>query len=136
LNHCRKNHRYSANLHDLARLMLATGMRPAEVLALQVRDSDPARETLIVRAGKTMAARRTTGYFPANLPAGMPPNSTTPTRRRCAWPGSISGSTIFAILRHADGRARDAASDTGRHSRSQRPPLRASLRPPQPGGHG
>lgn len=47
------------NLYDLACLMLATGLRPAEVLTLKVGDYNPVRGALTVRSGKTAAARRT-----------------------------------------------------------------------------
>jgi integrase len=47
------------NLWDLARLMRNQGMRPEEVLALKKTDVDLDRGTLLVREGKTPAARRT-----------------------------------------------------------------------------
>jgi integrase len=45
-------------LYDLGRLMLNQGCRPEEVLELQVADVDIERSRLIVRAGKSRAARR------------------------------------------------------------------------------
>lgn len=47
------------NLWDLARLMRNQGMRPEEVLALGKADIDLERGTLLIRTGKTPAARRT-----------------------------------------------------------------------------
>lgn len=47
------------NLPDHARLMRNQGMRPEEVLALRKADVDLERGTLLVRSGKTPAARRT-----------------------------------------------------------------------------
>lgn len=52
----------SASVHTVlyanARLMLGTGIRPAEVLALRVGDVDRSKRLLIIRQGKTRAARR------------------------------------------------------------------------------
>jgi integrase len=47
------------NLHDVGRLILLQGMRPAEVLALRKDDIDLEVNTIRVRKGKTTAARRT-----------------------------------------------------------------------------
>jgi integrase/recombinase XerD len=48
-----------STLYDAARLMLLTGMRPSEVLALTRNDVDADRKTVTIRAGKSRAARRT-----------------------------------------------------------------------------
>ncbi len=45
-------------LHDLGRLMLNQGCRPEEILALQISDIDLERFRLIIRDGKSKAARR------------------------------------------------------------------------------
>jgi len=47
------------NLYDLARLIRNQGMRPEEVVSLRKGDIDLARGQLMVRSGKTKAARRT-----------------------------------------------------------------------------
>lgn len=46
------------NLHDLAVLMLDTGMRPEEVLRMRAADVDLAERIVTVQKGKTRAARR------------------------------------------------------------------------------
>jgi integrase len=48
-----------SGLYDHARLVLLTGLRPSEVLALRAADYDPDRGTAFVCEGKTRAARRT-----------------------------------------------------------------------------
>ena len=48
----------SQALHDLAVMMLDTGMRPEEVLELRTEDVDLGGRVLAVRCGKTAAARR------------------------------------------------------------------------------
>lgn len=45
-------------LHGVARLMLGTGMRPGEVLALRVGDFDRGKRRVSIRVGKTPAAKR------------------------------------------------------------------------------
>jgi integrase len=45
-------------LNALARLMLATGLRPSEVLALRRSDVDAEQHRIRIRRGKTAAARR------------------------------------------------------------------------------
>lgn len=42
----------------LGHLMLGTGMRPSEALGLRAADYDAARGRIVVRGGKTAAARR------------------------------------------------------------------------------
>jgi integrase len=48
----------SGNLHDVARLILLQGMRPAEVMGLRKDDVDLDANTVLVRKGKTSCARR------------------------------------------------------------------------------
>lgn len=45
-------------LHAVAQMILATGMRPGELLALRASDFDRRDRRIIVRGGKTAAARR------------------------------------------------------------------------------
>ena len=45
-------------LHDLGRLMLNQGCRPEEILALRTEDVDLQKALLIIRDGKSHAARR------------------------------------------------------------------------------
>jgi integrase len=46
-------------LYDLGRLMINLGCRPEEILELQTADIDVERSRLTIRAGKSLAARRT-----------------------------------------------------------------------------
>jgi integrase len=50
--------RRSSALHDLGRLMLNQGCRPEEILALRPEDVDLEQSLLIIRDGKSHAARR------------------------------------------------------------------------------
>jgi integrase len=54
-------------LYDAARLILATGMRPEEVLRLCREDVDLAAGTVFVKGGKTAAARRLLRLSPDSL---------------------------------------------------------------------
>lgn len=54
----REAERRSIALHDLASVILDTGMRPEEVLALRVEDVDLLERVAAVRRGKSAAARR------------------------------------------------------------------------------
>lgn len=54
-----RRYRAKGTLRDVARLILLQGMRPAEVVALRKEDYDEAGGTLLVRASKTTAGRRT-----------------------------------------------------------------------------
>jgi integrase len=65
------------NLYDLARLIRNQGMRPEEVVSLRKEDIDLARGQLMIRSGKTKAARRT-----LNLTA----ESLSILARRCQGP--------------------------------------------------
>jgi integrase len=65
------------NLHDLARLIRNQGIRPEEVVSLRKEDIDLVRCQLMVRSGKTKAARRT-----LNLTA----ESLSILARRCQGP--------------------------------------------------
>ncbi|GIU74796.1 MAG: integrase [Bryobacteraceae bacterium] len=49
----------SGTLYDVARLILLTGARPEEILSLRRGDVDLQRRTILIRGGKTRAARRT-----------------------------------------------------------------------------
>lgn len=51
-------------LHDAARLMLLTGMRPSEALALKATDFNRAARSITVQQGKTRSARRTLALVP------------------------------------------------------------------------
>jgi integrase len=51
--------RRNPDLYDLGRIMLTTGMRPAEVLALKASAFDRDRREIRIERGKTSAARRT-----------------------------------------------------------------------------
>lgn len=72
--------RPSRQLYALARLMLATGMRPGEARMLRVGDLNLANSTVSVRQGKSRSARRTlklvgeSGAVLADLAARRPVN--------------------------------------------------------------
>ena len=51
--------KYNPTLYDLARMMVLTGMRPSEVLALRTQDFNERRRSITIRKGKSRAARRT-----------------------------------------------------------------------------
>jgi len=49
----------SQTLHDVATVILQTGMRPDEVFRIDVRNLDFGRRTIFNPSGKTKAAKRT-----------------------------------------------------------------------------
>lgn len=84
------------DLHDVARLMLAQGLRPAEVLALESRDVDLVRGSLAVRTGKTAAARRTLKLAQVSLAIFQ--NRVSVVSEKPSWRSWQPAGSIFEAL--------------------------------------
>jgi integrase len=67
ISHCEAAAKYPV-LHDVARIMIAMGLRPAEVVGLEVDDVDLDKGTVRIQRSKTAAGRRVLAVPPALRP--------------------------------------------------------------------